>query len=583
MEAKEYKKWDMHHHIVPEFYIKEMQKQGFGKLSSLVYPKWSPEISIKMMAEFNILKSIVSVSAPGVYFGDDNFSSIFARQCNEYIAKLIQDFPHQFGGFASVSLPDVESANKELEYAFDVLHLDGLILMTNVNDIYLGDKKYHEFYSELNRRQATVFIHPNLSLKREDHKLLNPLYWWQNDTAVTLVDFIRSGYHLEFPNIKFIPAHGGGVFSVLYPLIVEKLKEENPEVEKELEIWKSQLFLDTASKAYDEQLSVISHFSDASHIVFGSDFPWANKMAGKLIMDKISNLDKQEGLDNIQIQNIFMENAKKAIKKESVPVVNNNFKQVSHEVVIHSSKENVKLHYHCNPQEVIDLVSELKESIGLETIEPWNSAAAFDWADKNHFDILMLSLDIPELWDLKSYDRAKVLRKFNETVARICKENSTKLRAFGAIDIGHVTYALDEIDYCVNDLKMEGICLYTEINKSSFESFIDSRILEKISLLKTPVMIHPKNTRGIPLVNENYLDSVYFMVKAFYLGFFDEYLKNTNLILTHTGGVIPYVAQPFGILSYIQAKKPKMGEYLIDNFIHKKSKGYDILMNMVKD
>jgi predicted TIM-barrel fold metal-dependent hydrolase len=192
-------------------------------------------------------------------------------------------------------------------------------------------------------------------------------------------------------------------------------------------------------------------------------------------------------------------------------------------------------------------------------------------------------MDIPEIWEMNSYERATLIRDYNETVAMIRAENPTRFGAFGAIDLGHVGYALSEIDYCVNKLHLDGVCLYTGLNSLPFESFIDPRIMEKIALLKLPILIHPKDTRGIPLVNENYLDSAYFMVKVFYLGLYDKYFKNANLILTHTGDLIPYVAQPFGILSYIQAKKPKMVEYLIDNFIYKKSKGYDILMSMTRD
>lgn len=204
MDANDYQKWDMHHHLVPEFYVRELENLGTKQVGGFSFPKWSPEASLKMMAKANITKAFLSLSGPGVYFRDDQFSRSFARRVNDYLGTITQAHPNQFGGFASVPLPDVQGALSELTYALDTLKLDGIVLMSNVDDQYLGNADYREFFAELNRRKTTVFVHPNLSTKRRDHGLLEPIYWWQNDTTRTLIDFIRSGFHREFPQIKFI-------------------------------------------------------------------------------------------------------------------------------------------------------------------------------------------------------------------------------------------------------------------------------------------------------------------------------------------------------------------------------------------
>ena len=49
---------------------------------------------------------------------------------------------------------------QELEYALDVLKLDGVVLLTNVDGHYLGTPKFDELFSELNRRKTIVYIHP---------------------------------------------------------------------------------------------------------------------------------------------------------------------------------------------------------------------------------------------------------------------------------------------------------------------------------------------------------------------------------------------------------------------------------------
>jgi hypothetical protein len=63
-----------------------------------------------------------------------------------------------------VPLPDIDGALSELAYAFDTLRADGVILLSNYGDKYLGDAAFEPLWAELDRRQAVVFVHPGLPL-----------------------------------------------------------------------------------------------------------------------------------------------------------------------------------------------------------------------------------------------------------------------------------------------------------------------------------------------------------------------------------------------------------------------------------
>ena len=56
----------------------------------------------------------------------------------------------RFGAFAVLPLPDVNAALREVEYAFDKLKLDGIVLLTNVGGHYLGAPEFDGLFSELN-------------------------------------------------------------------------------------------------------------------------------------------------------------------------------------------------------------------------------------------------------------------------------------------------------------------------------------------------------------------------------------------------------------------------------------------------
>ena len=91
------------------------------------------------MDRHGIATGVLSVSTPGVHLGNDTEARKWARDVNEYTADLVRADPGRFGLFATLTLPDVEGAIAEAEYALDTLHADGVILLASNAGRYLGD------------------------------------------------------------------------------------------------------------------------------------------------------------------------------------------------------------------------------------------------------------------------------------------------------------------------------------------------------------------------------------------------------------------------------------------------------------
>jgi hypothetical protein len=75
------------------------------------------------------------------------------RRSHEYTAHLVAKRPDRFGHFATVPLPDVDGALSELEYALDTLRADGVILLGNYAEKYLGES--------LTAEEQTAISHGN--------------------------------------------------------------------------------------------------------------------------------------------------------------------------------------------------------------------------------------------------------------------------------------------------------------------------------------------------------------------------------------------------------------------------------------
>jgi predicted TIM-barrel fold metal-dependent hydrolase len=103
---------------------------------------------------------VISITNPGLWFGDNQATNRVARACNEYGAKLVQQYPKRFGLFAAMPLPDIDATLKEIAYAYDVLKVDGVGLFTSYADKWLGNAAFRPVMEELNRRKAVVHVHP---------------------------------------------------------------------------------------------------------------------------------------------------------------------------------------------------------------------------------------------------------------------------------------------------------------------------------------------------------------------------------------------------------------------------------------
>ena len=105
---------DMHHHFAPPAWVADVKGRPLLQPANT---RWMPEQSIEDMNRGGIAAAVVSITNPGLWFGDTAQSRRLARACNEYGARLVSDHPTRFGLFAAIPLPDVDASLAEIAYA----------------------------------------------------------------------------------------------------------------------------------------------------------------------------------------------------------------------------------------------------------------------------------------------------------------------------------------------------------------------------------------------------------------------------------------------------------------------------------
>jgi predicted TIM-barrel fold metal-dependent hydrolase len=187
------------------------------------------------------------------------------------------DHRGRFGGFASLPLPDVDGALEEIAYAFDTLKLDGVVMLTNFNGVYLGDRRLDPVFDELNRRGAVIFIHPTSPICWQQSALgyPRPMLEFTFDSTRAVVNLMFSGTTMRCPNLRIIVPHAGGTLPFLarrIGMFARGLADPGRSAPISAEEQLRRLYYDLAGSPGSNALGPLLEMTECSHILYGSDY-----------------------------------------------------------------------------------------------------------------------------------------------------------------------------------------------------------------------------------------------------------------------------------------------------------------------
>jgi predicted TIM-barrel fold metal-dependent hydrolase len=294
------------------------------------------------MAKANISKSILSITDPGtnlVFGADPEKARKLTRDCNVFAADIKKRRPDQFGFWAALPLPDIEGSLKELAFALDELQADGIGVMTNHHGIYLGDPAFDPIFTELNRRRATIFIHPTVPCVAKGCNGLpqsaTPLpqfgpamFEFLFDEARAVINLISSGLAERFPHVKVIVPHGGGTL----PSLVERFTgmsealirmgymKNSHDLSNEAvsETLKNQFYFDLAGFPFPNQIHGLLRHVGVDQLLYGSDYCYTPAPLAIGLAEKVDAGLRELFKDEDDIAKVYRLNAEELLAKNSL-------------------------------------------------------------------------------------------------------------------------------------------------------------------------------------------------------------------------------------------------------------------------
>ena len=282
---------DVHSHHITPYYRETMERAGQLDADLTAVPSWEAEGLLEHMEDVGITHSVLSATSPNQSFGDKGIALDLTREGNEAGADCARRHEGRFSLAASLPLPYVEESIEEIKYAYETLGAKAVRILTNSIGVYPGNPKTDPVFAELNRRKAVVILHPTRppefpkdSLSSISFSMLEFL----TESCRAVINLIFSGTIRRYPDVRFVVPHCG---AHLIPTLerLEKHCKRYLSANKDLTQTDfledaSTLYFDIAGDPFPRQLATLLTFTDPSHVLYGTDYPWrSSEMANRVL------------------------------------------------------------------------------------------------------------------------------------------------------------------------------------------------------------------------------------------------------------------------------------------------------------
>ena len=332
-------KLDIFNHIFPKaFFDKMIEESGhlkdMGKRVRNIPVNYDLDERFRVMDQFDDYAQIICLSSPPIeaMAGPDK-SPDLARLANDSMADYVQKYPDRFPAFiASMPMNNPDAACDEIDRSIKDLKAVGIQFFTNVNGKPLDAPEFKPLFQKMSEYDLPIWIHPARGANFTDYLAEEKskyeiwfVFGWPYETSVAMARIVFSYYFDEFPNLKIITHHLGGMIPYFegrvvtsweqlgrrtsdedYTVILDNLKKPHHEYFK-------MFYADTATFGSVGSMECGLKYFGTDHVLFASDCPFDPEGGPGYIRETIKIIDELT-ITEEERQKIYEGNARKLMK-----------------------------------------------------------------------------------------------------------------------------------------------------------------------------------------------------------------------------------------------------------------------------
>jgi uncharacterized protein len=299
---------------------------AFPRLKTLV----DVDARLRLLDGFDGMQQVLSLANPPLeLIGGPDVAAELARIANDSLAEVCRKHPDRFPTFiAALPMNDVEAALREIDRAIGDLGARGAQIFTNVAGKPLSAPEFRPVFARMATHNLPIWIHPmrgpnfpDYTTETESKDEVWFSFGWPYETTACVTRLIYSGLFDEFPTLKIITHHMGGMipyFPVKINLGFRQIffgtPDRNPVAEERrlkrppLDYFKM-LYADTAIGGAEAATRCGHAFFGTDKCLFATDAPFDAEQGRGLIADTLRGVESL-GLPRAELDRIFAGNAR---------------------------------------------------------------------------------------------------------------------------------------------------------------------------------------------------------------------------------------------------------------------------------
>ena len=332
-------KIDIFNHIFPKTFFDKMWEvapghKDMGKRIRGVPVLYDLDARLRVMDQFDDYAQVICLGSPSleVLAGPETTPEL-ARIANDGMAEYVDRYPDRFPGFiASLPMNNPDAALEEIDRAINELKAVGVQFFSNVNGAPLDLPELKPLFQKMEDIDLPIWIHPARGADFADYQKEEKskyeiwfVFGWPYDTSVAMARLVFGGYFDQFPNLKIITHHMGGMIPYFegrvgssweqlgtrtsdedYTVILKQLKKPHFEYFK-------MFYADTALFGAVSGTKCGLEFFGADNVLFASDCPFDPEKGPGYIRETIKIIDDLD-ISEEDRQKIYEGNARRLLK-----------------------------------------------------------------------------------------------------------------------------------------------------------------------------------------------------------------------------------------------------------------------------
>jgi aminocarboxymuconate-semialdehyde decarboxylase len=170
--------------------------------------------------------------------------------------------------------------------------------------------------------------------------------------------------------------------------------------------------------------------------------------------------------------------------------------------------------------------------------------------DRVGIDVEVVSLSTPNVFFADAKDQPGVARRVNDAYADLISRYPKRFKGFASIPMDAPDSALTELHRAIDELKLNGVILLSNIGGRALTSPQYRPFFEEANRIKLCIFLHPMLPANSEPFREYVLgpivgfpfDTTLAVARMCYDGMFEEF-PNVRWIVGHLGGAVPYLME----------------------------------------